>query len=391
MAIRRVATVSALWLITALFGATVVGAQDDAEQARRQLQQLEQDIARISATQRQREDRRGEVQKNLRDTELRLSGLKTQIGELQVQIDTINRQQAELERRKSALSSAAAAQRDAVAIEVRRAYRDAGDDQLKLLLSQEDPQAVARLLAYYRYVLGARNRLLEKYRNTVTQLGELESELIAGEASLRERRTGLAAQQARLAQQQQQRQTLLATIEGELKTDSALLNARQQDREQLEQLLTEIEAAMAAAMAATAAPQNVQPFSDARGLMSWPVDGAITHTFGLPRNQGKMRWQGVRLRADAGETVSAIHYGRVVYADWLRGSGLLLVIDHGEGYMSLYAHNETLLRDVGDWVNAGAPIGTVGDSGGQSEAGLYFEIRKDGKPTNPQAWCRNQG
>jgi septal ring factor EnvC (AmiA/AmiB activator) len=121
--------------------------------------------------------------------------------------------------------------------------------------------------------------------------------------------------------------------------------------------------------------------------MAWPVEGRITERFGRPRNSGKMKWQGVRLKAETGATVSAIHHGRVVYADWLRGSGLLLVIDHGEGYMSLYAHNESLLRDVGEWVSTGAAIATVGDSGGQSEAGLYFEIRKDGKPTNPQAWC----
>ena len=122
--------------------------------------------------------------------------------------------------------------------------------------------------------------------------------------------------------------------------------------------------------------------------MAWPVEGRITERFGRPRNRGKMKWQGVRLKAEAGTPVSAIHHGRVVYADWLRGSGLLLVIDHGEGYMSLYAHNESLLRDVGEWVSTGAAIATVGDSGGQSEPGLYFEIRKDGKPTNPQAWCR---
>ena len=101
-----------------------------------------------------------------------------------------------------------------------------------------------------------------------------------------------------------------------------------------------------------------------------------------------MRWQGVNIPAKEGTTVRSIHHGRVVYADWLRGSGLLLIIDHGDGYMSLYAHNQSLLRDVGEWVSAGTPVATVGDSGGQAKAALYFEIRYQGKPTDPARWCR---
>ncbi|MEQ8514294.1 MAG: peptidoglycan DD-metalloendopeptidase family protein, partial [Chromatocurvus sp.] len=111
-------------------------------------------------------------------------------------------------------------------------------------------------------------------------------------------------------------------------------------------------------------------------------------SFGRPRNQGKMVWNGINIEAGKGNAVQAIHHGRVVYADWLRGSGLLLVIDHGDDYMSLYAHNETLLREVGEWVNAGVQISTVGDSGGRETPGLYFEIRHRGKPVDPAAWCQ---
>ena len=126
----------------------------------------------------------------------------------------------------------------------------------------------------------------------------------------------------------------------------------------------------------------------ARGAMRWPTEGRLGNRFGRPRNQGKMRWRGVTINAETGTPVNAIHHGRVVYADWLRGSGLLLVLDHGEGYMSLYAHNETLLRDVGDWVTAGAPIATVGASGGRERPALYFEIRHRGDPVDPGDWCR---
>jgi septal ring factor EnvC (AmiA/AmiB activator) len=121
--------------------------------------------------------------------------------------------------------------------------------------------------------------------------------------------------------------------------------------------------------------------------MPWPVKGKPSNTFGRARNEGKMRWQGITIPAKEGVTVRAIHHGRVVYSDWLRGSGLLLIIDHGDGYMSLYAHNQSLLRDVGEWVTAGTPISTVGSSGGRDRAALYFEIRHQGKPTNPAKWC----
>ena len=136
-------------------------------------------------------------------------------------------------------------------------------------------------------------------------------------------------------------------------------------------------------------PDNYQPFKAARGTMPWPIGGKRANSFGRPRNEGKMRWQGVTIPASEGDSVKAIHHGRVVYADWLRGSGLLMIIDHGEGYMSLYAHNQSLLREVGEWVSAGTPIITVGNSGGQEQSALYFEIRHQGKPTNPTKWCKD--
>ena len=135
-------------------------------------------------------------------------------------------------------------------------------------------------------------------------------------------------------------------------------------------------------------PENYQAFKDAKGKMPWPVPGRASARFGNSRNQGKMRWQGVLIPGKAGTPVNAIHHGRVVYADWLRGMGLLLIIDHGDGYMSLYAHNQTLLREVGEWVTADTAISTMGNTGGLDRPALYFEIRHKAKPTDPAKWCR---
>lgn len=359
--------------------------RSSAQETRERLQKLEEDIALITQRQRDREAQRSSLQAELRKRELTLGRLSQEQQSTKIAISANQTEIAGLRERQGELRGAAQSQQSAVAIEIREAWKGAGKTQLKLLLGEDDPQLLARMLAYYRYILAARSTLLDQYRETLTSLSALEETLQTRDEELARQQQTLLARQRELESTRTQRQALLAQIEIELRSEALQLTAREKDRAQLEVLLAEIDVALAQLIPS----EDVEPFSAVKGDMRWPVDGRITDRFGRPRNQGKMRWQGVRLKSDAGTPVSAIHHGRVVYADWLRGSGLLLVIDHGEGYMSLYAHNESLLRDVGDWVNAGAAIATVGDSGGQSEAGLYFEIRKDGKPTDPQRWCRS--
>lgn len=372
-----------LGLALGITAAAPAPGQDEAAQTRDELRALTREIARITAAQREREEKAGGLRSELRQSERSLSALRSQLKELQTSIGENRQQIAALETRRAALAEAAEAQQTAVAEEIRRAYQG-GDEPLQLLLSQDDPQAVARLLAYFRYVLGARSAILDEYRATREELQAVTAEALGRERDLGAQQAQLESRRGDLQRAQARRRELLAAVEAEYERAGAALAERERDREQLEALLSEIEARLAAADLAGSG----QPFSAAAGQLPWPVDGRITHRFGHARNQGKMRWQGVRMRAEAGTPVRAIHGGRVVYADWLRGSGLLLVIDHGEGYLSLYAHNESLLREVGDWVSTGSPISTVGDSGGQSEAALYFEIRKDGKPVDPARWCR---
>jgi septal ring factor EnvC (AmiA/AmiB activator) len=371
-------------LILAIADRVVAQDPAEAERTRARLEQLEKDIAQITRQQRERQEQKNALQAELRKSEVALGQL---MQEQQASRNAIAGNRAEIsdlleEQRK--LQAAAQRQQAAVSEEIRNAWKSGGNDQLRLLLSEDDPQLLARMLAYYRYLLAARSELLDEYRDTLDSLITLEDTLRSRESQLQTQLAALAEQQRALESTRRKRQRVLGEIESAIKSDSAELAAREQDREQLEALLAEIDAALAQLIPV----EDVEPFSAARGAMRWPVEGRITDSFGRPRNQGKMRWQGVRLKAEAGSVVTAIHHGRVVYADWLRGSGLLLVIDHGEGYMSLYAHNESLLREVGDWVSAGSPISTVGDSGGQSEPGLYFEIRKNGKPTDPKGWCR---
>jgi septal ring factor EnvC (AmiA/AmiB activator) len=373
-----------VWLIALLFAAGQAGAQDDATRTRERLRALEQAIGELTREQRREEQRRGDLASRLREVEEAIGDISrerranaTAIGDTRARID-------ELAAQRRQLDGAARAQREAVQAEIRDAYQRGSRDQLRLLLSEDDPQQLARQLTYYRYVLGARRELLDEFRGTLRELDTVERQLAERETELAGREATLARQVRSLEETRGERQQVLAALDAELETQARQLAEQEAERARLEALLEEIEAA-----AARLAERNdVEAFSAARGRMPWPVEGPVTSAFGRPRAQGKLRWQGVRMRAEAGTPVQAVHHGRVVYADWLRGSGLLMVIDHGEGYMSLYAHNESLLREVGDWVSTGTAIATVGDTGGQSEAGLYFEIRKDGKPTDPSQWCR---
>ena len=315
--------------------------------------------------------------------------METALGELAGRIATLREDiararadLAELNAQRDSLRQAATRQQAAVAREFRQAWRGS-DAQLRLLLSQDDPQVVARLLAYYRHIVRARTELLADYEQTLKSIDEIDERLMQRAAALQTQLVDQAERRRELELRQSEREGLLAELDAQSQDAEAQLEQRKQDRQQLEQLLEEIEAALAAAAIGAI---GEQPFSTAQGQMPWPVEGRISNRFGRSRGPGARRWQGIRLSAAAGEPVNAIHHGRVVYADWLRGSGLLLVLDHGEGFLSLYAHNASLLRAVGDSVRSGAPIATVGNSGGQSESALYFEIRKDGRPVDPAPW-----
>ncbi|GAB5412403.1 MAG: peptidoglycan DD-metalloendopeptidase family protein [Congregibacter sp.] len=358
---------------------------DDAERTRLQIEELEAEIQAIVRAQQSRTREKNRLQGELRDTEVKLGELNkalkqsnTAIATTQSKIDSAAAEERQLE-------EAAAQQKTLVATELRETFKHGGDNHLKLLLNEDNPQDIARLLAYYRYLLKARSERLETYRKTIDDLVDARQTLLSERASLQSQKDQLAEQQKALEKTRQERNELLAEVDAQLENDARTLQTREAERAELETLLDEIEVAIAQLIP----EEDVEAFEERRGKMRWPVEGRISQRFGQPRNLGKMRWQGVRLEAEAGSLVTAIHHGRVVYADWFRGSGLLLVLDHGDGYMSLYAHNETLLHEVGDWVSAEAPIATVGDSGGQSKAGLYFEIRKAGKPTDPQRWCRS--
>ncbi|MEM9301365.1 MAG: peptidoglycan DD-metalloendopeptidase family protein [Pseudomonadota bacterium] len=289
----------------------------------------------------------------------------------------------ELETERTETSEALARQQDVLAEQLRAAYALGRQSRLKLWLSQGDPGRVARAIGYFDFIETARS---ERIRQVATQLERLavlerETAATAGRLEALVRATGVEREERVAAREE--RSTALASLAADIARRGGELVALQEQQAQLEALLLEIQSAFADIPDALAG----RDFATLTGELAWPAAGRLSARPGQTK-AGLQTW-GAIIAAEGGSPVSAIAPGRVAYADWLRGLGLLTIIDHGQGYLSLYAFNESLLRDVGDWVVTGEQIGVVGTSGGREEPALYFELRRDGQPVDPRPWFAN--
>jgi septal ring factor EnvC (AmiA/AmiB activator) len=400
---------------------------DERADARKQIEAARKDVAELQKLLKQIEQEKSAVQKQLQTTESEMGQLEKQVDSLQQEID---RSEAELERlneEKTTLEGARIEQQRLIGIQARAAYQSGRQEYLKLLLNQQNPEKFSRTLTYYDYLSKARFEQVSHFNETLNQLHKVEAGITAQQATLAEQQDGLQERRAQLAEVRKERQLALAKLDQDFSSRDQKLKARKQEQAQLERVLKTIEATLARqareaeeqrqrALALAREEQARQqqpsrtpsapsgptvssaggnfggPFANAKGKLPWPVDGRLVARYGTPRGgDARTKWDGVLIGADAGTQVRAVHGGRVVFADWLRGAGLLVILDHGNGYLSLYGHNQSLLRDAGEIVKAGDPIATVGTSGGQESAALYFAIRQQGRPSDPAQWCRAQG
>jgi septal ring factor EnvC (AmiA/AmiB activator) len=330
------------------------------DQARAQLREVERDIGRLV-----NEQKRLQTQ------------LKTETGKLQALQARARNARAELR-----------AHTDNLASQVRAAHAMGEQEYLKLLLNQQDPAGVARVHVYYRYLTQARTARMDEIRASLAQLAALEKQIGERTRELTALRAEQTRQQQALQETRARRGTILAGLNQKLSSQSQTIERLKHDEQRLVRLLRELSQALADT---PNLPGPVGPgarFRDFRGKLSLPVKGRILARYGDPKNVGDIRWKGLFLAAQEGRDVTAVFRGRVAYADWLRGFGLLIVLEHGDGYMTLYGHNQSLNKAVGDWVEAGQVIASVGNTGGNPQSGLYFEIRHKGEPRNPLQWCR---
>ncbi|WP_409312964.1 murein hydrolase activator EnvC family protein [Pseudomonas putida] len=418
---------------------------DERAQTQQQLDATRQDIAELKKTLSKLQEEKAGVQKDLKATETDIGNLEKQVEALQQELKKTEGELERLDTEKKKLQSARVEQQRLIAIQARSAYQNNGrEEYLKLLLNQQNPEKFARTLTYYDYLSKARLEQLRTFNETLRQLANVEQEISSQQQQLLAQRTDLDSRRQALETERAKRQQVLAKLNSDVKDRDQKLQAREKDQADLAKVLKTIEEtlarqareaeearkkallaqqeaekrrqqeALAAAAARDRAREPAEPveppkkarttlgpmvssdganyggaFSAARGKLPWPVNGRLLARFGDARgSDARAKWDGVMISANPGTQVRAVHGGRVVFADWLRGAGLLVILDHGNGYLSLYGHNQSLLKNAGDIVKAGEAISTVGDSGGQDAAGLYFAIRQQGRPTDPSQWCR---
>ena len=332
--------------------------QQSQTQAQKKLKQTEQSIAKAS--------------RKVFDLKRAITKQQTQLKGLQSEQQTLNKQKL--------------VQEKIIIEQINTSFRLGREKKIKMMLNQEDPSQLSRMLIYSDYFNKARLESIEEYQATVERLEALKPDLEAKTQTLLNNKNALVAEQRQLEKDFQSRSEVLSTINKELAGEQEKLKALQEDQKRLQKLLKQVEVAVTQIQL----PSDSTPFSKMKRKLPWPVKGSYEKRFGKKYQGGSLKHEGDAFYAPLGRSITAIHYGQVVFADWFRGKGFLLIIDHGEGYMSLYAHNQSLLRDAGDWVSQGEQIATLGNTGGLDHAELYFEIRKSGKPQNPKYWFKKR-
>ena len=376
--------------------------------AKQELQQLKQHIQALEKKITGAESSRHEVSDALRDSERAISNANRELAELEVASQATSARDNELKTQAARITSQVKQQQGALADMLYRQYLQqsvTGLDALTLVFSGKDPNEIARDWRYLSILNTARRDSINLLQQNVTTLHALQIETETKAKELAAIAKKQLAQRKKLEQEKNKRTALLNRLSRDIQQQRQQIGIMQKNEQRLSRLIEAIArlvTAPAKPIAPSPAPnkKNSSPpsppatgsfagrFAQLRGHLAFPVRGELSNHFGSPRIEGGLTWRGILLNAKSGESVRAISAGQVVYADWLRGFGNLLIIDHGEGYMSLYGFNETLLKRVGDAIQTGEGVATVGNSGGSTGSGLYFELRYQGKPIDPLGWIK---
>lgn len=321
-----------------------------------------------------------------------LKAAELSVGQARVELTRASRDYADRSTRRGALAlerqqqqQSLLNQRAALAAQLRVAYMIGREEPLKLLLNQQDPLHSGRLFTYYGYFGRARAGQISQIQTQVQRLDALDVELAQQQTELASVKAAQQQQLQQFERARNDRQQVLASLTAAAHTREQSLARLKSQQADLEGLLQQLNRSLKS----VAPPDNATAFGRSRGVLSWPVAGQVTAKFGDNRASG-VKWEGVVIATERDAPVKAVAAGRVVYADWLPGLGLLAIIDHGEGYLSLYGHNDRLLKAVGEPVEAGEPIAAAGDTGGRAAPELYFEIRRGGRPVDPAPWFKTR-
>lgn len=355
------------------------------QKATKNLQQIQQRIKALQVALEKDGDRKDDLTRQLRILERKIGKANNKLKQLRAQVAQQTDSIQALETSEKALEKSLQAQKNALAEQLRIAYVIGRQENLKLFLNQEDPTTYERVITYSEYLSDARAKQIASIEAKTLELQAVRTELVSERTRLLQLEGAQLSLVQSLENTRSDREQVISRIEKALTSKGQQLSRMHNDEKSLKALLRSLQNAL------DDIPVNIgnrKPFRRFRGSLRWPAKGKHTKRYGMKRALGQLRWRGTKIAAKLGAPVRAISYGRVTYAGWLPRLGLLIIIEHGDGYVSLYAHNQQLFKEVGEWVEAGDRVATVGDSGGQRKPGLYFEIRKGTRQLNPRRWCK---
>ena len=374
-----------LSLILALLVFNTVSMADDKSAKEKQLKTLLRKIDKLKKSIDVKEDNKSSYTKQLKSVERKIGKVNQQISATDKKITAKKSELKALRATRLKHQQKLSQENDYLAEQVYAAFTLGRQERAKLLFSQQNPQALQRNLVYYQYFSNARVALINDVQRNIDKIIATEELIRQAQLELEQNQKSLETQIKGLKVDLGKRKTIISSLSKELKQQGGSLSRLQDEATQLQNLIKSIEEIF------VDAPEleiSQKAFAELKGKLAWPVKGKLKKLFGRTKPQSELRWQGVVIEAPNGRQVKAVSHGRIAFADWLRGLGNLIIIDHGNSYLSLYGHNESLYKSAGEWVEAGDVISTIGNSGGQNKSGLYFEIRKKGRPQNPTGWCK---
>ncbi|MCG8379417.1 MAG: peptidoglycan DD-metalloendopeptidase family protein [Proteobacteria bacterium] len=331
------------------------------------------------------QDEAERLRKELRENEITTAETLTRLHDIELAISEKNAELKELSFEQLEYEKDMELEKEKLIHQIRSAYQIGRNDYIKLILNQQDPVLMGRALAYYDYHNRARTERIDNVKQTLANLSEIQSSIQSETLKLETLKSEHENKLTDFHQYRASRYDIITRLQNYIAEQDVELQTLQENERELGKLFQGLKQEETVTIEMF---EDMPPFNTLKGRLDWPVNGKLLKRFGNSKKGGNLKWQGVLIDAETGTDVKAIGTGKVVFADWFRNLGLLIIIDHGDEYMSLYGHNQNLLKNTGDWVLAGEKIATVGDSGGQQDTALYFEIRKGAEPLNPTLWCR---
>lgn len=373
-----------LLLTVVIIGPNNAYAGPNKSQQQEKLDRIRNNIDKVESSLDKDKSKRGQLQRELKSLDKKIAKLSKEINVTKLLIYKSKKSLKSLNKELKSLEKSLRTQKNALSKQIKAAYIMGKNETLKLLLNQQNAIEMGHAVIYYQYLNKTRSHQILEYNLLVHEKTNLKERITIKTEKFAKLKKEQFMQKNRFSKNRSRRNKLITLLDNKIVSNEDTLTSLLNHRRKIEQLLMSLGEVLADI---PTKPSGEKSFLAQQGRLPWPVAGRIINKFGAKKSRSDLKWNGVVLSMNYGEPVHAINRGRVIFSNWLQGYGFIIILDHGDSYMSLYGYNQNLLKERGDWVNQGDVIATVGDSGGQNASGLYFEIRKQGKPVNPRKWC----